>query len=69
MVYQSFLEGACQYLVLMVYEGLDTFVLQLADDTAAHIDNLFVGVCQLLVLDTLQDALLHLVLEESQHQP
>ena len=68
MVDEAALEGAVQDFVLMVNEGLHTFVLQFADDAGTHIHNLFVGVAQLLVLDALEDALTVLLVKEAQHQ-
>ena len=68
MVYEAARKGACQYLVLMFYEGVDTFILQFTDDTGTQIDYLLVFVGELLTLYTLHDMLLGLLVEEVEHQ-
>ena len=61
-------EGAIHYSFLVVEEGLDTFVLQLADDAGTQIDNLFVDIADILSLDAFADALLHILFEEGEQQ-
>ena len=68
MVDEATREGAAEYLVFMLDEGVNAFVLQFADDTGTQIDNLLVFVCELFTLYALQNMLLRLLVEEVEHQ-
>ena len=65
---ETSLEGAAEYLVLMLDENLYTLILEFADDASTQIDNLLIIIRQSLLYDTVLYVLLGVLIEETEHQ-
>lgn len=65
---EAALELAVEYLLLVLHKGVHAFVLQQSHHAGAHIHDLLVAVCHILVFQPLQDVVAPVLVKESEQE-